>query len=110
MGDSARQDAIEQARVGCFLVALVVLVISLGGFILLGLSLLMAVLARCSSPAGWGSCCSTGRLGGQTDSGLSINRLFSSASVILYLSHVTVPPDILLGTIGSPHRRKWHVE
>jgi hypothetical protein len=44
MDDRARQDALEQARVGCFLVALLLLVISLGAFILLGPSLLTAVL------------------------------------------------------------------
>ena len=44
MGDRARQDAVEQARVGCFLVALVLLVISPGAFLLLGPVLLTAVL------------------------------------------------------------------
>src|SRR3954463_11748255 len=44
MDDRAQQDAAEEAREGCFLVALMLLVITLGAFILLGPSLLTAVL------------------------------------------------------------------
>ena len=74
MGDRARQDAVEQAGIGCFLVALVFLVISPGAFILLGPSLLTAVLGAVLIAGGWASSWWTGRLGGQTDTGSRIDR------------------------------------
>jgi hypothetical protein len=54
MDDRARQDALEQARVGCFLIALLLLVISLGAFILLGPLLLTAVLGALLIAGGLG--------------------------------------------------------
>jgi hypothetical protein len=54
MDDLARQEAVEQARDGCFLVALVLLVITLGAFILLGPVLLTAVLGALLIAGGLG--------------------------------------------------------
>jgi hypothetical protein len=54
MDDGARQDAVEQARVGCFLVALMLLAITLGALLLLRPSLLMAVLGAVLIAGGLG--------------------------------------------------------